>query len=152
MRRLLNEKKGSVLGLPIYLIVTMVVAIAVIAAVIYMIPQGTQTMNVLVASNAVISGDPGAIGAGEFSLGEHTSWITVTTNNERADPIEGAMVTLVGANAAAQGTTLANGSVQLTFSPQLDANINLAYMKLTVKAAGFQDYSDEQAIMIYRLG
>ncbi len=38
-----RNNEAQVLGLPMYLIIVMIVAVAVIAAVIFMIPQGTQT-------------------------------------------------------------------------------------------------------------
>jgi len=77
---------------------------------------------------------------------------TVTTNDERADPISGATVTLVGAGAAVEGTTGNDGTVTLPgFSPTLNANVNEAYMKLTVKSTGFEDFEDVQAVSIVRL-
>jgi hypothetical protein len=42
-----------------YLIIIMIVAVAVIAAVVVMIPKGTRAMNAQVTANALIAEDPG---------------------------------------------------------------------------------------------
>jgi len=61
-------------------------------------------------------------------------------------------VTLVGAGDAGQGKTLKNGSAKITgFKPVLDANVNEAYLTLTVKAAGFDDFADTKAVSVIRL-
>ncbi|MEA3458648.1 MAG: hypothetical protein U9R21_08230 [Candidatus Thermoplasmatota archaeon] len=145
-----KDERGQVLGLPMYLIVVMIVAVAVIAAVIVMIPQGTQTMNALVTDNAVISEDVG--NASKFTFnGSYDVMIKVTTNDERADPIADATVTLVGAGVAESDTTDANGEVAISVTPTLGANVNEAHIKLTVKAAGFEDFEDDTAVTVYRL-
>ena len=146
-----KNTEGQVLGLPMYLIIVMIVAVAVIAAVIFMIPQGTRTMSAQVTANALIAETAGDAGAFTFT-NSYQVVITVTTNDERADPISGATVTLVGAGAAVEGTTGNDGTVTLPgFSPTLNANVNEAYMKLIVKATGFEDFEDVQAVSIVRL-
>jgi hypothetical protein len=54
-KSLIRNKKGQVLGLPMYLIVIMIVAVAIIAAVIFMIPKGSQTMIAQINSGSVQS-------------------------------------------------------------------------------------------------
>ena len=145
-----KDEEGQVLGLPMYLIVVMIVAVAVIAAVIFMIPHGTQTMNALVTDNAVISENPG--NASKFTFNSsYDVMIKVTTNDERADPIADATATLVGAGVAEFGTTNANGEVTISVTPTLGANVNEANIKLMVKAAGFEDFEDDTAVTVYRL-
>ena len=151
-RNLKTNEAGDILGIPMYLIIIMIIAVAVIASVIYMIPRGTRTMSAQVTSNALIA--EASSGGGIFNFSKtYTVWVQVTTNDERIDPIFGATVTLVGANVAGQAKTLANGSAKITgIKPRLDANINEAHMTLTVKAAGYDDYSDPEAITVIRLG
>jgi len=149
-RRLTKNKSAQVLGLPMYLIIVMVVAVAVIAAVIYMIPQGTQTMNALVTENAVIAEDPGNASSFTFSKAYDVT-VKVTTNDDRADPLQDATVTLIGSGVASTASTNANGIATLSITPTLAENINEATVKLTVKATGFEDFSDDDAITIYRL-
>jgi len=147
-----RNEAGDVLGIPMYLIIIMIVAVAVIASVIYMIPKGTRTMKAQVISNALLA--ESATGAGMFNFTKtYTIWIHVSTNDERNDPIAAATVTLVGSGVAGQAKTLANGSAKITgIKPTLDANINEAHMTLTVKAAGYEDYTDPEAITVIRLG
>ncbi len=104
-------------------------------------------------SSALIAESPGSDGGGKFTFSKtYTIWVQVTTRDERADPISGATVTLVGAGDAGQGKTLDNGSAKITsIKPILDANINEAYMVLTVKATGYDDFSDTKAVSVIRL-
>jgi len=149
-----GNEGGDVLGIPMYLIIIMIVAVAVIAAVVVMIPKGTRSMNAQITSNALIAEDPGNDGAGKFTFSKtYTIWVKVTTNDERADPIVDAIVTLVGAGDASQGRTLDNGSARISgIKPILDPNINQAFMTLTVKSTGFQDFIDPKAVSVIRLG
>ena len=50
----------------------------------------------------------------------------VTTNDQRADPIPDATVTLVGAGDAGQGKTLDNGSAKIT-------GLNLILMQMSMR-------------------
>ena len=152
-RNFRESQSGDVLGIPMYLIIIMIVAVAVIASVIFMIPKGTRTMNAQVTGNALLAESPGNDGGGSFTFSKtYTIWVKVTTNDQRADPIAAATVTLVGAGVAGQGKTLTNGSAKITgIKPILDANVNEAYLKLTVKAAGFDDFADTKAVSVIRL-
>jgi len=149
-KKISTNQSAQVLGLPMYLIIVMVVAVAVIAAVIFMIPQGTKTMNALVTENAVIAEDPGNASAFTFSESYDVT-VKVTTNDERADPIQDATVTLIGSGVAKTASTNGDGTATLTITPSLADNINEASMKLTVKATGFEEFSDDDAVIIYRL-
>ncbi|MBN1860928.1 MAG: hypothetical protein JW840_05650 [Candidatus Thermoplasmatota archaeon] len=148
-----QNESGDVLGIPMYLIIIMIVAVAVIAAVVVMIPKATRAMNVQVTGNALIAESPGSKGGGSFTFSKtYTIWVKVTTMDERADPIADATVTLVGAGVAGQGKTLSNGSAKITgIKPILDPNINEANLRLTVKATGFEDYIDIKAVTVVRL-
>lgn len=145
-----KNDEADVLGLPMYLIIVMIVAVAVIAAVIFMIPKGTQSMNALVVSGATMGEDPGNADEFTFSTAYNVK-IKVTTNDERADPIKSATVTIVGAGVAGSGTTDENGEAIISVTPKLGANINEAHMELTVKAAGFKDFKDNEAVTVMRL-
>lgn len=149
-----KNENGDVLGIPMYLIIIMIVAVAVIAAVVFMIPKATRAMTAQVTSNALIAESPGTKGAGSFTFSKtYTIWVKVTTNDERADPIADATVTLVGSGVAGQGKTLTNGSAKITsIKPILDPNVNEAYLRLSVKATGFDDFIDTRAVTVVRLG
>lgn len=149
-----KNESGDVLGIPMYLIIIMIVAVAVIAAVVFMIPKATRTMTAQVTGNALIAESPGTKGAGLFTFSKtYTIWVKVATNDERSDPIADATVTLVGSGVAGQGKTLTNGSAKITgIKPILDANVNEAHLRLTVKATGFDDFIDTKAVTVVRLG
>ena len=153
-RNFSRNQSADVLGIPMYLIIIMIVAVAVIAAVVFMIPKGTRAVNAQVTGNALLAESPGNSGGGSFTFSKtYTIWVKVTTSDQRADPIADATVTLVGAGVAGQGKSLSNGSAKITgIKPILDANINEAYLKLTVKAAGYDDFTDTKAVTVMRLG
>lgn len=149
-KSLMRDKRGQVLGLPMYLIVIMIVAVAIIAAVIFMIPRGSQTMNAQVTIGSITS-DGTADSAGEFEFSDFDVVIKVTTNDDRRDPIVGAIVRLSGGHTVAEATTDDNGIATITISDaKLDANVNEAYMKMTVKASGYEDFEDDDAVLLYR--
>ncbi|MFH1100685.1 MAG: hypothetical protein V1726_01435 [Methanobacteriota archaeon] len=144
-----NNEQAAILDLPMYLIIVMIIAVAVIAAVFFMIPKGTRTMNASVTNGFLISVSPGHSGEYRFPT-SRTVWIRVTTNDEKADPISGALVVLTGGNTSDAGRTLTNGSVSLRIRPTLPANINQVYIQMTVKADGYADFLDGEAILVNR--
>ncbi len=147
-KSLIRNSKGQVLGLPMYLIVIMIVAVAVIAAVILMIPKGSQTMIAQINAGSVQSGTGSA---GDYTFGDFTVTVTIMTNDDRQDPIQDAIVRLSGGHTVAEATTGADGVASITVSgAKLDANINEAYMKMTVKASGYEDFEDADAVLLYR--
>ena len=149
-RRMKGNDKGQVLGLPMYLIIIMIVAVAVIAAVIFMLPQGTKTMKAEVTLNSVVSaGNPA--GDGTYTFTDFTVTVSVATADERGDPIVGATVRLSGGGVVGQGTTLADGTATIAVTgAKLDPNINEANMKMTIKSSGFEDFTDDSAVLLYR--
>lgn len=147
-RRIFRNHSAQVLGLPMYLIIVMVIAVAIIAAVVAMIPHGTQTLQATVIQNPVIGENPGNASAFTFSK-SYDIKIKVVTSDDRA--VSGATVMLIGAGVAETGITDANGEVTITITPYLGENINEDHIKMVVKTKGFQDYTDEEAIIVYRL-
>jgi hypothetical protein len=107
-------------------------------------------MNAQVISGATIGEDPDTADEFTFSAAYDVK-IKVTTNDERADPIKSATVTLVGAGVAGSGITDENGEATISVTPKLGANIKEAHMELTVKAAGFKDFKDNEAVTVTRL-
>lgn len=144
-----KNQQAAILDLPMYLIIVMIVAIAVIAAVIYMIPMGTRTLNATVTSNFLLNARPGHSGEYRFSSLRDV-WIQVTTNDDKRDPISNAMVILTGANTSDSGRTSSDGTVMLRIRPTIPENVNQIYIKMTVKADGYKDFVDEQAILVNR--
>jgi len=152
IRKMKGNEKGQVLGLPMYLIIIMIVAVAVIAAVIFMLPQGTEFLSASVTSGGAQASS--GIGANnEATFSPFPVSIKVVTNDDERNPIMGASVTLSGCHTAATSatTTDANGELQLTVSnAYLNAGVNTGYIKLTVKSPNYDDYEDLQAITLVR--
>lgn len=152
IRRMEENNKAQVLGLPMYLIIIMIVAVAVIAAVIFMLPQGTKAIKAEVTDMSVVStGSASAQNAGQWDFDDFTVTVSVATADERGDPIVGATVRLSGGGVVGQGTTLADGTATIPITgAKLDPNINEANMKMTIKSSGFEDYTDDSAVLLYR--
>lgn len=143
-----KNNEAQVLGLPMYLIIIMIVAVAVIAAVLMMLPQGTKMMIGQVQSGGVFKGD-GA--PGEITVSNVVVTVEVKTNDDRRDPIEGALVRLSGAHGIGEASTNTQGVATVNVGDcKLDQGINEAYMKMTVKADGYEDFEDQDAVIIYR--
>ncbi len=144
--KLTTNNNAQVLGLPMYLIIIMIVAVAVIAAVVMMIPQANKMMNAQITPGVIEIQEDGTQNA------TATITVTVTTKDDRADPITDATVTLVGGGKASSQTTDSSGTATFTINGlTLDTNINEAYLKATITAAGFEDYTKDQAVLLYRL-
>ena len=147
-RFLKRNNEAQVLGLPMYLIIIMIIAVAVIAAVLMMLPQGTKMMIGQVQSGGVFKGD-GA--SGDITVSDVVVTVEVKTNDDRRDPIEGALVRLSGAHGIGEATTNDQGIATINVGDcELDQGINEAYMKMTVKSDGYEDFEDQDAVIIYR--
>jgi hypothetical protein len=145
-----KNEEADVLGLPMYLIIIMIVAVAVIAAVIFMMPKGNQMMDAHVTSGSV-QGAP-TVGADQIAtFGDFSVTVKVTTKGDYDDPIGGASVRLGGCHAYGEGTTGNDGIATVTVqNAQLPAGVNEGYLEMTVKSSGYEDVVDDQAVMLIR--
>lgn len=149
MKRICFRKndKAQVLGLPMYLIIIMIVAIAVIAAVIFMMPKGTQKIKAEVTTGFLISSAPGT-GGDEITISGSG---TITVTDMDGNPISSARVTLTEAGVSWSGTTGSDGTVSFSISPTLPENIDRLYVTMRVKADGYDDFEDLNAIEVTRI-
>ncbi len=147
-RFLKTNTDAQVLGLPMYLIIIMIIAVAIIAAVLMMLPQSTKMMIGQVQSGGVFKGDGSP---GEITVSDVQVTVEVKTNDERRDPIGGALVRLSGAHGIGEATTNSQGIATVNVGECiLDPGMNEAYMKMTIKADGYEDFEDQNAVLIYR--
>jgi len=143
-----KNNEAQVLGLPMYLIIIMIIAIAVIAAVIFMMPKGTQKLKGEVTDGFMISSPTGSGGA-EVTMAGSTGTIKVTDMD--GNPISGARVTLTGAGVAWSDFTESDGTKSFTIDPVLPENVDELYVTMRVKADGYDDFEDKNAIQIVRV-
>lgn len=147
-----RNNEAQVLGLPMYLIIIMIVAVAVIAAVVFMMPQGSKQIDAQVTQSSLLSFS----GNGRINkqwTGDDIK-IKVVTKDDSADPISGATVTLTGAGVAFEEKTDDDGIATITKTELgnvvLEENKNIDYITVNIKASGFEDYEDTEAIKVVR--
>jgi hypothetical protein len=145
-----RNEKAQVLGLPMYLIIIMIVAVAVIAAVIFMMPQGSQMMDARIKTgSAQASSSTDADNNAVFST--FTVTVKVTTKGEYNEPIKEATVRISGYGGIGEGETNSNGEATFTVSGcELPSGINSGNLKMTVKAEGYEDFEDDTAVELVR--
>ena len=149
IRRMRGNEKGQVLGLPMYLIIIMIVAVAVIAAVIFMLPQGSKMIDVEIDGSMIPVKGNGRL------VNETTEAITFTvrTKDDTANPISNAKVILTGAGVAWEDKTDANGKCTCSIgdiTTILEENKDSDTITLTIKASGFDDYVNTEALTVVR--
>lgn len=146
-----RNEEADVLGLPMYLIIIMIVAVAVIAAVIFMMPKGNQTMDAHVIEGQ-IKGEPTVEADTQIATFDPFEVkVLVTTKGEYNDPIIGASVRIGGYQGYGGDVTDNDGIATITVSnAQLPAGVNKGYLEMTVKASGYEDVVDGQAVMLIR--
>lgn len=78
--------------------------------------------------------------------------VTIITNGACRDPIVGATVRLMYGGAIATDVTYENGDAALSFGVNevaVSSNIREANMKLTVQAAGFEEYKNDKVAFLF---
>ncbi|MEM4258346.1 MAG: hypothetical protein QXL17_04250 [Candidatus Thermoplasmatota archaeon] len=151
-----KNQEADVLGLPMYLIIVMIVAVAVIAAVIYMIPQGKKTIIATVDPNDALLSSTAFTWDSANNYWKTTTAtvidVLVTTNDDSRKPIANANVIMTGGGTVQNGRTDSTGKATLTFPAGaiiVQANVRESYLKLSVNAQGFENYEDAQAVLLY---
>ncbi len=156
------DKRG-VEALPMRLIIIVVVAAVVLAAVLammkYVKPPGTLQVSYEFLEGSVSGGSVSGSGSvimvdvdGMQELDDIAFKIKVKVSDTNGKPISGATVILSGAGTAAADKTGPNGEVDIQVeNAKLLENKETAYMKVEVKAAGYNKYIDEEGIIIKRI-
>ncbi|RLF64388.1 MAG: carboxypeptidase regulatory-like domain-containing protein [Thermoplasmata archaeon] len=153
MESLIGDKRG-IEGLPMRLIIIVVIAGAVLAAMITMIPHTKGNLQVECIS---VDGNDGNLktitssGEGEVSAGDFNVVVKVTDDKGKA--VSGASVVLTGSNGAGSGKTGSDGTATITVTGvKLNENEDTDYMKITVTASGYHKYEEANFIVISRIG
>ncbi|MBC7081233.1 MAG: Ig-like domain-containing protein [Thermoplasmatales archaeon] len=160
-RNLFRDKRG-IEGLPMYLIIIVVIAVAVLAAVLAMMKYITfdkpieATCTKITGSGNVISGEGYLVrvkakGMERVLNIDFTAEIKVYEKNTNK-PISGATVTISGAGTAGSNKTDATGVAKINIKgAKLEENQEEIYMRIEVKASGYQSFVDDEGILILRV-
>lgn len=146
-----KNNNAQVLGLPLYLIIIMIIAVAVIAAVMAMMTDlGTpQKMNAICDPASFTAEDNATYVDGIYVYNDLDIKVKVTRSGGAADSVRHATVILEGGGAIAHGKTEEDGTKTLTLSGiEVPANTDKTWISLTVKADGYEDYTDGSAVIL----
>lgn len=147
---LMRNDKAQVLGLPMYLIIIMIVAVAVIAAVIFMMPQGNQMMDARIKTGSA-QASTGTDASNNAIFNSFTVTVKVTTKGEYNEPIKDATVRISGYHGIGEGETNSNGVATFDVAGcELPAGVNSGSLTMTVKAEGYEDFKDDSAVELVR--
>ncbi|MEM1513702.1 MAG: hypothetical protein QXW78_00580 [Candidatus Thermoplasmatota archaeon] len=159
---LFKDKRG-IEGLPMHLIIIVVIAVAVLAAVLAMMKYVTFDKPMEIKCTQ-IRGDVQKVRDSEGYLVkvnstgnekitniDFTAYIEVYEKNS-GKPISGATVTIIGAGAVGSGKTNATGIAKVKVeNAELAENQDEVYLKIEVKASGYQDFVDDKGLLIVRV-
>ncbi|MEM2935184.1 MAG: hypothetical protein QXF32_02340 [Candidatus Thermoplasmatota archaeon] len=159
---LLKDKRG-IEGLPMHLIIIVVIAVAVLAAVLAMMKYVTFDKP-MEATCLQIRGDVQKVsdtdgylvkvnstGSEKITNIDFTAYIKVYEKNSEK-PVSGATVTIVGAGAVGSGKTNATGIAKVKVeNAELAENQDEVYLKIEVKASGYQNFVDEEGLLVIRV-
>jgi hypothetical protein len=151
LRHLNRDNEAQVLGLPLYLIIIMIIAVAVIAAVMAMMSDlGTpQKMNAVCDPASFTAQDNATYLNGVYKYEDLDITVRVTRSGGAADPVRDATVILEGGGAISHKKTLEDGTIKLTLSGvEVPANTDKTWISITVKADGYEDYQDGNAVIL----
>lgn len=160
MKRFLKDRRG-IEGLPMKLIIIVVIAAAVLAAVLAMLGGFNPEASMEVDYDEIVAGDHtrpsegflvkvDATGSEEVTEISFTAHIDVTDSGD-GKSIDGAKVTITGANGAGSGTT-DDGHAEVTVEGcRLPANTDTLYLKVKVTKGGYHDVVDEEGLQLQRV-
>jgi len=134
------------LGLPINMVVLTIVGMVGLAAMMSFISDSEAAMPKpmhanINGSNLIILSEPP----------DNINLSVEVINSKDGTPVVRASVALTGMSAAAINVTDSRGNTALKFNKsELELKAQEGYLKLTVRAAGFQEYENEYAVKIVR--
>lgn len=138
-----NDTVG--MELPINIVVMLVVGMVALAALLAIIPEAKQNMEIELLS---VNGNSGS--TADIENGVKTPVDVVLSVYDRDNnPVEGASIIISGGGSLGSNKTDTNGQATVTVPDVLiRINQDSIDLKLTAKANGFHDYIDETAILI----
>ncbi len=152
----LNKDEGAI-ELPINIVVMLVVGMVALAALLSIIPKSKDYLTVDIINVKI---DDGAVQEGNIATlrgdGQYKVKVNLKVYDKNNDPVEKASVSLSGGGGFGMDQTNSLGEAIVTMGDTQSTNVTLRQnqksvaLKLVVKANGFFDYEDENAIQLFR--
>ncbi|HUW67799.1 MAG TPA: carboxypeptidase regulatory-like domain-containing protein [Candidatus Nanoarchaeia archaeon] len=131
--------------LPINIVVMLVVGMVALAALLAIIPEAKENLEVDLIS---VYNNNGSTANVENGIKSSVDVIMIVYDRDN-NPVEGASIIISGGGSMGSNKTDATGQTTVTV-PEVLIRINQdsIYLKMVAKANGFYDYSDETAILL----
>jgi len=138
-----NDENG--MELPINIVVMLVVGMVALAALLAIIPEAKENLEVDLIS---VYNNNGSTANVENGIKSSVDVIMIVYDRDN-NPVEGASIIISGGGSMGSNKTDATGQTTVTV-PEVLIRINQdsIYLKMVAKANGFYDYSDETAILL----
>ena len=138
-----NDENG--MELPINIVVMLVVGMVALAALLAIIPEAKENLEVDLIS---VYNNNGSTANIENGIKSSVDVIMIVYDRDN-NPVEGASIIISGGGSMGSNKTDATGQTTVTV-PEVLIRINQdsIYLKMVAKANGFYDYSDETAILL----
>jgi hypothetical protein len=125
------KEEGAVLGLPMYILITVVVAaVALVAIMGFMVKPAPQIGGWKISPDVIHA---------QGASGSEATWsgtVSVYVYDQNGHPLQGVKVILDGCNATAAGSTNDKGVVSLRITATLPANVNADEIQVTLRYHG----------------
>jgi hypothetical protein len=150
------RKDERAIELPINIVVMLVVGMVALAALLSIIPKSKEYLTVDVIDIKI---DNGAVQKGSIATvdgeGDYKVKVNLKVYDKNNNPVEKASVTLSGGGGFGADQTNTYGESIITLGESKSTNVTFRpnqesiELKIAVKANGFYDYEDGNAIQIY---
>jgi hypothetical protein len=151
------KKDERAIELPINIVVMLVVGMVALAALLSIIPKSKEYLTVDVIDIKI---NDGAVQEGSIATvgkeGDYRVKVNLKVYDKNNNPVEKASVTLSGGGGFGTDQTNSYGEAIVTLGDTKSTNVTFRPnqksidLKLAVKANGFYDYEDGNAIQIYQ--
>ncbi|MDP3104291.1 MAG: carboxypeptidase regulatory-like domain-containing protein [Candidatus Methanoperedens sp.] len=149
------RKDEHAIELPINIVVMLVVGMVALAALLAIIPKSKESLSVDII-DVKVSDDNPYKGSSAKVVGakDHTVTVNIKVYDKNNNPVEKASATLSGGGGFGTDQTNKSGLAKIYLGGTGGSRVTIrpnqqtVELKLVVKANGFYDYQDEQAVLL----
>jgi len=142
--RTIISNKYAVIGLPLRLVVSIIIGVAVLSFVIpFILNPCLFPSKMIVTIEPMINIIPSGFDEYDFS-------ISVKVTDREGHFIKNANVLIKGLGDATSNLTDSNGKAILQIKPKLEKGVNEGYLDIVIKAGCMEKFSEENMIKIIR--